>query len=182
MASGPGIQTTGLQYGLKRTARAKYGYSTLVCTILGLLTSQRCNKKLYLRVEFSVFIASVFEWQLQSDSNAMLEADSPATVDIQMTLTDRMMDIPNVPRNRTLEDAAFRPKTYKLTVERRDDGFLVSGRTHYGCNPKYRYRLLWDVSPYPPLEEWRAKAPARANKFWEWNDFYCNRIGEEDGS
>ncbi|MCJ1256691.1 hypothetical protein MMC24_004515 [Lignoscripta atroalba] len=130
--------------------------------------------KLFCRVEFSLFIATEFDWKAQS--NLENEPNFPATIDIDMTLTKRNTNTnhQNLIIEDVLEDAAFQPKTYRLRLEK--GSFLVTGRTSYGSNPVYKYRLLWDKSPYPPLKEWKKKGPAMACKFWERNDFYRGQI------
>jgi hypothetical protein len=75
-----------------------------------------------------------------------------------------------------LEDTAFRPKTYQVRLQK--GKFEVKGRTTYGYTPTYEYRLLFDVSPFPPLDEWAEKAPARYNYFWKREDFYQGKIEE----
>jgi len=128
--------------------------------------------KLYLRIEYSVFIASEFDWKAQSNLDI---TSFPATIDIDMTLTKRPMDYPRQPKENFLEDTAFQPKTYRLQLE--EGSFLVTGRTSYGANPTYKYRLLWDKSPYPPLDEWKKMKPlAKAWKFWERKDFYQGEL------
>jgi len=120
----------------------------------------------------SLLIAAEFDWKAQS--NLDIETSFPAIIDIEMTLTKRHMDSSRLPKVVGLEDAAFQPKTYRLQLE--EGNFLVTGRTTYGVNPTYKYRLLWDKSPYPPLDEWKWKAPAKACKFWERKDFYQSQL------
>lgn len=125
-------------------------------------------------MEFNLFIAHVFEWRALSDLE--VKPSFPYTIDIEMTLMKRIMDIPQGRAPDWLEDAAFQPKIYRLQL---DEGkFLVRGRTDYGFHPSYQYRLLWDKSPYPPFEEWKHKQAAKACKFWERNDFYRGQIDE----
>lgn len=134
--------------------------------------------KIYCSVEFSVFIAAEFDWKTRSNLN--IETSFPATIDIDMTLTKRNMNDPNLTKEDVLEDTAFQPKTYSLRLE--TGSFPVTKRTTYGYNPIYMYRLLWNKSPYPPLEEWngRSQGAAKACKFWERKDFYHSRIEAEN--
>lgn len=128
--------------------------------------------KLYCRVEFNLFIAAEFDWKAQSKQQ--IEASFPATIDIDMTLSKRNIDTPNLIKAEVLEDAAFRLKTYRLQLEK--GSFQVTGRTTYGSNPVYKYRLLWDKSPYPPLDEWKKQLPAKAGEYWERKDFYQGKV------
>lgn len=79
-------------------------------------------------------------------------------------------------KHTALTDMAFEQKVYQVRLEK--GAFKVEGRTTYGHNPTYVYRLLWNNSPYPPLEEWNKKAPARAGKYWERCDFYKDEMKE----
>lgn len=124
-------------------------------------------------MEFQVFIAAEFDWKTQSDQN-IEELSFPATIDIDMTLTKRNIKNANLMKGDVLEDAAFQTKTYQLRVE--EGSFLVTGRTTYGVNPTYKYRLFFDKSPYPPLDEWKEQDATEAYKFWIRNDFYQSQI------
>lgn len=93
---------------------------------------------------------------------------------IAMTLTKReLKENPAPIKHTALGEAAFEQKIYSLVLDKGD--FKVEHRTSYGSNPTYEYRLLWDKSPYPPLEEWNHKRPAAANRYWERKDFYTGR-------
>jgi hypothetical protein len=131
-------------------------------------------------VEFSLLIASEFDWQLLSQSVVQTpENAEPVNVAIAITLSERDFTDTRFayrPKPALLERAAFRHKQYQLRLEK--GSFKVEGRTTFGYNPTYEYRLLWDESPYPPLEEWKKKGAARANRFWERKDFYKGELGE----
>jgi hypothetical protein len=75
-----------------------------------------------------------------------------------------------------LTDAAYQQKIYHLKIE--EGSFEVEGRTTYGYTPVYRYRLLWDKSPYPPLEEWNEKDSALGGMWSEREDFYKDDMNE----
>jgi hypothetical protein len=95
----------------------------------------------------------------------------PVDMDVTLTLTEREMKSRRFPvRPAFLSIAAFRQQTYHLQLEK--GSFKVENRTSFGSNPTYEYRLLWNKSPYPPLEEWKVRGPAQAGKYWERNDFY----------
>jgi len=129
--------------------------------------------KLYLNIYTSAFIASEFDWNARS--NVDIETSLPATIDIDMTLTKRPIDCRRPPKMMFLEDTAFQPKTYRLQLE--EGSFHVIGRTQYGANPTYKYRLVWDKSPYPPLDEWKErKALVNSWKFSERKDFYQGEL------
>jgi hypothetical protein len=104
----------------------------------------------------------------------MLQApENTVDIAIAITLSERefsnaQFTLPVNPAN--LETAAFRRKEFHLRLEK--GNFKVEGRTTFGANPTYAYRLLWDESPYPPLEEWKLQGAAKANRFWELKDFY----------
>ena len=88
-----------------------------------------------------------------------------------------------------LTTAAFRPKTYRLQIA---IGKFTADKWFYFNNPPdsaennsgveeietcYNFRVVFDNSPYPPLEEWVEKdngvnRAIRMYKFWEFRDFY----------
>jgi hypothetical protein len=125
-------------------------------------------------VEFNVFIASQFDWEIRSNiENA--DVAYPAEVDVAITLTKRELKEDPLPITHTaLSDAAFEQKIYHLRLD--TGSFKIENRTTYGDNPTYEYQLLWDKAPYPPLEEWNNKPAAKAGRYWERKDFYKGRI------
>lgn len=129
------------------------------------------KNQLFCGVEFSSLIACQIDWKLLTKPEDVA-AELPADIDISLTLTKRRPESdqdPEVPQV-NLEDEAYQEKTFHLRLEK--GSFEVPGRTTYFYTPVYTYRLLWDVSPYPPLEEWSYKAPAEGGEYWERKDFY----------
>lgn len=131
-----------------------------------------------------MLIACQMEWEARprpssepTEHNVVtnLQVVLPADIDIAMTLTKRDVedDSYGIPHT-ILSDAAYEQKSYHLRVE--EGSFEVRDRTTYGYTPVYRYRLLWDKSPYPPLEEWNFKEPAEGGRYWERKDFYKGDI------
>jgi len=121
-------------------------------------------------VEFTMLIACQIDWELRSKAEDVA-TELPAEIDIAITLTKReLKDDPYGIPHTILSDAAYQQKIYHLRLEK--GGFEVKDRTTYGYTPVYRYQLLWDKSPYPPLEEWNYKEPAEGGEYWERKDFY----------
>lgn len=124
--------------------------------------------------ELTVFIASEFDWEMRSKAEDVATV-LPTTIEVAMTLTKReLKDDPPPCSHGALSDAAFEQKIYHIHLEK--GSFKVEGRTTYGVNPTYKYRMVWDKAPYPPLEQWNAKRAARACSYWERNDFYKGQI------
>ena len=117
-----------------------------------------------------MLIACQIDWELQSKAEN-IATELPAEIDIAVTLTKRELknDPYRIP-NTILNNAAYQQKIYHLRLEK--GSFEVKDRTTYGYTPIYRYQLLWDKSPYPPLEEWNYKEPAEGGEYWERKDFY----------
>jgi hypothetical protein len=102
-------------------------------------------------------------------------AELPTTIDVAITLTKReLKDDPPPIRHTALNESAFIPKEYRLSLNK--GSFKIENRTTYGVNPTYAYQLVWDQSPYPPLEEWNNKAAAKAGRYWERKDFYKDQL------
>lgn len=126
-------------------------------------------------------IATQIDWELLSQPSDVA-TDLPVEADVAVTLTKRAVeenqeqfDLPHT----ILTKAAYRQKTYRLRI---DEGkFQVKDRTHWGFTPVYRYRLLWDPSPYPPPEEWNYPEVTEANEYHGHTEFYRERVtgGEE---
>lgn len=71
-----------------------------------------------------------------------------------------------------LTEEAFRPKTYSVHLGR--GRFAVNG-PYSGRTPVwYGRQLVFDKSPYPPLEEWAksCQKPVASLRFYERTDFY----------
>ncbi|KAJ4370018.1 hypothetical protein N0V83_005782 [Neocucurbitaria cava] len=129
-------------------------------------------------VEFNVFIASQFDWEIRSKGENV-DINLPVTIDVAITLTKReLKDDPPPIAHTALSDAAFVQKEYQLQLEK--GTFKVENRTTYGFNPTYEYKLNWDKAPYPLLEEWNNKQAAKAGRYWERKDFYKGQI-EDSG-
>lgn len=114
-----------------------------------------------------------------------MSTDFQHKFDVEITLTRQRL--PNIfPEQfieETLFDAAFRPKTY--TVELAKGRFALADWLCWeGKSPPresdswFGLRIVFDKSPYPPLEEWmKDRASWRAaegNEFCGFRDFYKN--------
>ena len=83
-----------------------------------------------------------------------------------------------------LTDAAFRPKTYTVTLER-GGTFLtpwdVDRDKGIPFMPRFASRLSFEPSPNPPREEWKEPVGAPdANEFWEWKQFCSQKLSREE--
>lgn len=69
-----------------------------------------------------------------------------------------------------LEDTAFRPKSYSVSIEK---GHFVRPCAVGTESPeRYALRLLFDKSPYPPREEWtRPEGGPDSAQFWRVTEF-----------
>lgn len=119
-----------------------------------------------------IYIHAEFVWKAQQSFDTALSA--PTNIELEITLTKRKLDDPEIWRGEVLEETASQPKIYRLQLEK--SSFLVVGRTTYGANPPYEYRLTWDSSPYPPYDQWKMKRWAEAYEFWQMKDFYCGKM------
>lgn len=140
-------------------------------------------------VELAVLIAPEIEWKPLGDCSTLLErkidmnTDFQVTLDVEITLTKRCL--PNISPEQVIEanllDAAFQPKTYK--VELAKGRFALADWLWWEGKypPKHSdlwfgLRVIFDKSPYPPLEEWiKDKASwkaAEGNNFCGFRDFY----------
>lgn len=151
-------------------------------------------------VEHAILIAAEIDWKPLGDSSTILDrkidmkTDFQVSLDVEITLTKRFLPIfphigPEHVNEANLIDAAFRPKIYK--VELAKGRFTIPDWLHWegqtSSPPQddpeiwFGLRVVFDKSPYPPLEEWIREsnhgAPwraAEANKFCEFRDFYQN--------
>lgn len=116
-----------------------------------------------------MMIACQIEWKLHTKAED-ITTELPAEIEISLTLTKHEPEAEpfGLPED-ILKDEAYHSKTYHLLLEK--GSFEVPNRTTYGYTPVYTHRLLWDVSPYPPLEQWTYEDPAEAGKYWERKDF-----------
>ncbi|PIG85327.1 hypothetical protein AARAC_002836 [Aspergillus arachidicola] len=150
------------------------------------------------RLELVVWIAAEFDWRPQNPEDLSQAIDLPSNpprrpsqltqFSVEITLTKRRIteqgDVVNrlVINEQLLTDAAFLPKEYTVKLE--NGQFLCAsdvGR-RYSDSPRFRTRLVFDKSPYPPREEWReTDGGADANRFWEWREFCSRRLPERTG-
>ncbi|ROW11136.1 hypothetical protein VMCG_01384 [Cytospora schulzeri] len=143
----------------------------------------------------SAFIVAEVDWKPLGGSSATLEqvidlgSDFQVTIDIELTLTKRIPPGwivealgPDI-NEAGLTEAAFAPKTYKMQLIKgvftAADWLKSSGDTEVDLRDNecwHGFRLLFDKSLYPPLEEWiegaYATKAARAWKPWNYKDFY----------
>lgn len=129
------------------------------------------KQQLFCGVEFNSLIACQIDWKLHTKTEDVA-TELPADIEISLSLTKRRPESDGDPevQQDILNDEAYREKTYHLRLEK--GSFEVPKRTTYFYTPVYTYRLLWDVSPYPPLEEWSYQDPAEGGKYYERKDFY----------
>jgi hypothetical protein len=131
-------------------------------------------------VELSVLIRAEFSWRLVRNPIRRIDVPRPygdedahsLEYGLEMTLKRRMHEDFPRPRRRfndtNLDDAAFLPKTFTVRL---DHGQLPPQGHVSQYSQWYRYRLTFEPSPFPPLDEWKYKSPAKANKFWRWKEF-----------
>ncbi|KAH8658300.1 hypothetical protein BX600DRAFT_468936 [Xylariales sp. PMI_506] len=153
------------------------------------------------------FIIAEIEWafaglksaELLVDTRAPTRQTALAEFELDITLTKRRparylagWDVSREKLNEHyLEDAAFADKTYTVRLEsgvfEADDTSSSSAVYPPGCGltpPRYGLRLVFDQSPYPPADEWRADrrtAAANIAKSWDWTTFCARKIPESEG-
>lgn len=83
-----------------------------------------------------------------------------------------------------ITDAAFRARTYKVQLAKKIFAMadlsmfeLRSAPPPPDENSCFGMRIVFDKSPYPPVEEWRQDTGsmwigAQSYSFWEFRDFY----------
>lgn len=143
-------------------------------------------------MDLAVLIAAEIEWKPLGDCSKVLEqeidmkTDFQVSLDVEITLTRRYLPKPSAEQDieEVLHDAAFRPKTFK--VELAKGRFALADWLWWegNCSPPkdsdswFGLRIVFDRSPYPPLEEWlEDRATWRAavgNDFCGYRDFYRN--------
>lgn len=148
-----------------------------------------------------VYLASEFEWKLKNpdsldtvvelDHNNSREGVLLSQFDIELTLTKRLhpryQDNPIYAgiNERFLQDAAFLPKSYTIRLEhgRFDDpayknwSIWKNSRPFFYQPDMYALRLVFDKSPFPPLDEWRdARDVAEAGRWPEIKEFVDRNI------
>ena len=97
-----------------------------------------------------------------------------------------------------LHTPAFRPKTFKLTISRgryiepwhlfiKKPYPLFAGKVGRFRPHRYRSKLTFDVSPYPPEEEWAARFVGsglehslESHRHWEKKEFVRDSIAAKD--
>jgi hypothetical protein len=146
------------------------------------------------KYENNVWIACEISWKAK-DPNALqqvITSTNPSSLisqfALEITLQKRRISSLQDARwdkselnEKLLTDAAFQPKTYTLRLEqgrfRTPHDLLNDGKNTPDWAPWYAFRLVFDVSPYPPRQEWKwadEKPVPDVYKFWEWKEF-CNR-------
>jgi hypothetical protein len=145
-------------------------------------------------VENNVWIAADFVFKAK-DPNALQQSINLTSTNNSLLLDQFAMDLtlqkrriarfnprPGVEyqiNEKLLTDAAFQPKTYTIRLEkgrfRTQYDMQHDGKKIAPWAPWYGLRLVFDVSPYPPREEWKQTDVPDVFKFWEWNEF-CSRV------
>lgn len=147
-------------------------------------------------IESALFILAEIDWKPLGDCPAVLErkvdmnTDFQVSLDVEITLTKRALE--NIPpgwvNETNLFDTAFRPRIYKIELAKgrfyQPDWLIYEGKASKPSkDPKWWHalRLVFDQSPYPPLEEWKEDVDfgipwraANGNKWWEFRDFYAH--------
>ncbi|KAI1202086.1 hypothetical protein F5X97DRAFT_287967 [Nemania serpens] len=168
--------------------------------------------ELICRSETSLFIAAEFDWELTPGSTAASPTASPTTsptlaaisldpecattlvtLSLEITLTKRL--VPHFENTiwgskgrlngDLLNDSAFRPKTYRVRLERGDfvptadaKAYESAGCALPGHTPRYRLKLVFDPSPYPPAGDWRdPHAGPVSFRVWDFNEFCADARG-----
>ncbi|KAK8917677.1 hypothetical protein VCV18_008997 [Metarhizium anisopliae] len=152
--------------------------------------------KLICRAELNVWIAAEFDWQPHDQQAFSQTVDlgkndgSPINLKTKIGLTLTRRRIPSIGHadmtkyrinESLLAQAAFKPKTYTITLEKGNflspyDARFPEAQTEY--TPRFRLRLTFNTSPYPPRCEWQEPQGAPdALKFWEWKQFCSRKIG-----
>ncbi|RAL12016.1 uncharacterized protein BO97DRAFT_414596 [Aspergillus homomorphus CBS 101889] len=107
--------------------------------------------------------------------------------EIEITLSKRQIANSYVPAGRRINEAlltekAFKPKVYKVRVER--GSFLTqhdrTGDLQRGDRPRYAMQLAFDTSPYPQPEQWKEMTSSlQAHRMWEWDEFCSHQLPEK---
>jgi hypothetical protein len=163
--------------------------------------------KLHCGVAPAAFICARLSWKPIDDisSKVLLQPIRPmspetehvqTSIDIEITLSKRLPErgyettLPDI-NEVNLKAAAFQPKRYNLQMA---IGRFTADTWFYFTNPLQsavdksmskevehwnKFRVVFDKSPYPPLEEWVEQKNGvdraiRVHKFWEFRDFYRN--------
>ncbi|GKZ20047.1 hypothetical protein AbraIFM66951_001639 [Aspergillus brasiliensis] len=161
--------------------------------------------EIILRHIFNAWIAAETEWKSLgpepldqisvSNSNTTTsqttEAQVVAHFNLEITLTKRAITTRGSTENYILNeenliDAAFLPKRYSVRLEKGSFKTAFERTAGPAVRPwrqSYAYQLVFDKSPYPPLNEW--KDPEEAPEppflpFEEWREF-CSRALPKDG-
>ena len=118
--------------------------------------------------------------------------------DIEMTLTRRVppaiqeeLHQYNLLNEQVLTSAAFVPKNYKVRLERgrfddpssRDWPLWTNYRTPFFHRArKFEFRLVYDKSPFPPLDEWKeeGKGAAKGCKFTQMKEFADREVSKDN--
>ncbi|RDK38958.1 hypothetical protein M752DRAFT_329516 [Aspergillus phoenicis ATCC 13157] len=158
--------------------------------------------ELILRHIFNAWIAAETEWKSlgpqpldqisvsDSDTTSQTEAQVLAHFNLEITLTKRAITTRGstddyILNEENLINAAFLPKRYSVRLEKGSfkTAFERAAVPVRPWRQSYAYQLVFDKSPYPPLNEW--KDPEEAPEppflpFEEWREF-CSRALPKDG-
>ncbi|KAI3011142.1 hypothetical protein CBS147346_1343 [Aspergillus niger] len=158
--------------------------------------------ELILRHIFNAWIAAETEWKSlgpepldhisvsDSDTTSQTEAQVLAHFNLEITLTKRAITTRGstddyILNEENLIDAAFLPKRYSVRLEK--GSFKTAFERAAGpvrpWRQSYAYQLVFDKSPYPPLNEWKDPEEAPEPPFLPfegWNEF-CSRALPKDG-
>jgi len=154
--------------------------------------NQEGTGELWCRCNFNYFIAAELEWksidppnrstQITRSTNSLTHTKLPqllGQLTLEITLVKQIPQHARAFLSRStilnelgLTDAAFRPKSYTIRIEK---GNFVEPCCIRGMSPsmpRFALRLLFDTSPYPPRVEWRApEGGPDSNCFWEHREF-----------
>lgn len=160
--------------------------------------STNCPLQLVCGIESALFIAAEIDWKPLGDCPATLERkvdmsnDFQVSLDIEITLTKRTIGAESWPpgwiNETNLFDSAFRPRIYKIELAKgrfyKPDWLVYEGEASKPPKDPERWhalRLVFDQSPYPPLEEWKEDVDfgipwraAKGNRWWKFRDFYAH--------
>jgi len=139
--------------------------------------------ELWCRGDIYIWIALDFQWKsigvgqpVASATAATRSNKSPqlmGQLNIEITLLRRMpQEVQPWAKCvfNELEDTAFQPKSYSIRIEK---GHFVRWCEAGSKSPsRFRLRLLFDKSPFPPREEWmKPEGGPDSSQFWNITEF-----------
>jgi hypothetical protein len=100
-------------------------------------------------------------------------------LNLEITLTKRLppsmrntaMERNAMPNGGSLTDDAFRPKNFTVRIEQ--GSFALPAEVLHNAKPlgtRWKTRLVFDPSPYPPASEWKRTVWNRTSGHWFWDD------------